>query len=300
MDNKKWYQIKEQAAGEKRLILTWYVYKILGRTGLDIITFFVSLSVFIFSKNIRLYSKKYLTAVSRYSDIKPTLINQFRHILSYASTLADKIEVFSGNYNADNIKFNSSQDKSELVQDIEAGNGIFFLCNHLGNIEVLRSFLINSNKNSSKELNVFMSKTQSQIFNSFIRKISKEEYLNIYTIEDIGIDTSIRLKDSLNRGGFVFIAGDRTSDNEKSSTFSTDFLGKKMTFPVGSFKLAQLMQVPIYFITAIKQNNKNYTIHIQKHVFSTLENIEKDYVNYLEKLVIQNPLEFYHFYDFLN
>ena len=81
MNNEEWYQIKEQAAGKKRLILTWYVYKILGRTGLDIITFFVSLSVFIFSKNIRHYSKKYLTVVSRYSDIKPTLINQFKHIL---------------------------------------------------------------------------------------------------------------------------------------------------------------------------------------------------------------------------
>ena len=170
----------------------------------------------------------------------------------------------------------------------------------MGNIEVLRSFLIGSNKDTVRELNVFLSKTQSKIFNSFIEKISKEEHINIYTVEDIGIDTPIRLKDSLNRGGFIFIAGDRTSDNEKSSTFSEDFLGKRMIFPVGSFKLAQLMEVPIYFITAIKQNDKNYTIHIQKHLFSTLENIEKDYVNYLEKMVIQNPLDFYHFYDFLN
>ena len=30
-NGKKWFEMKEQAAGKKRLLLLWYIYKFLGK-----------------------------------------------------------------------------------------------------------------------------------------------------------------------------------------------------------------------------------------------------------------------------
>ena len=46
----KWFQLSERGAGEKRLLLSYWAYKILGAGALRFIAFFVSLSVFFYSK----------------------------------------------------------------------------------------------------------------------------------------------------------------------------------------------------------------------------------------------------------
>ena len=46
----KWYQLKEQAAGEKRLILLWHIYKIFGKKALKINVFFVTLLAYLGAK----------------------------------------------------------------------------------------------------------------------------------------------------------------------------------------------------------------------------------------------------------
>ena len=42
-DGKKWFEMKEQAAGKKRLLLLWYIYKFLGKKTVKFIVFFVTL-----------------------------------------------------------------------------------------------------------------------------------------------------------------------------------------------------------------------------------------------------------------
>ena len=49
----KWYEVKERSAGEKRLILTYYIYKIFGRYPVVLIAFFVALITFLKIKKKR-------------------------------------------------------------------------------------------------------------------------------------------------------------------------------------------------------------------------------------------------------
>ena len=66
----EWFNIKEKSAGEKRLILSWYLYKILGTRILLIIAFFVSLVTVITNKDLRQYSQKYFEALYEYTNDK--------------------------------------------------------------------------------------------------------------------------------------------------------------------------------------------------------------------------------------
>ena len=49
----KWYEVKEQAAGRKRLMLLWYIYNIAGKAPVKFIVFFVTLFAFLGAPEIR-------------------------------------------------------------------------------------------------------------------------------------------------------------------------------------------------------------------------------------------------------
>ena len=130
-----------------------------------------------------------------------------------------------------------------------------------------------------------------------ISKIAKKLPINYFYIEEIGVNTSIKLKESLDNGSVAFIAGDRIGENLNAKTFEAELFGHKVDFPVGSFKIAQLMEVPVYFVIALKTKGDTYTIHLQKHNFTSLEDMEQSYVKFLERITLKTPLQFYHFYD---
>ena len=126
----KWFEVEEQSAGEKRLAFTWFLYKIFGEKILYIIAFFVAFFIFVFSPEIRGFSKKYFKKTEKYTNLKPNLINQFKHILSYAYAFADKIIVFAGDFDIKKIEFDSQTDKIQLFSDINKNKGTFLICNH--------------------------------------------------------------------------------------------------------------------------------------------------------------------------
>ena len=287
----KWHQVKEQAAGIKRLFLLYYIHKIFGRKTVKILIYFITLFAFFGAKNIRKCSEKYLSVVG----IKPSLINQYRHFLEYSLSLLDRMEVFSGRFDNSRISFADENAKQELDADYD--KGIFFICSHLGNIDVMRSLL---KDDPDKKINVFLAKNQCKIFNDFIRAISAKTTVTTYPVEDIGMDTSIEIKDKLTHGQIVVIAGDRTS--KTSNNFKTKLFNRTVEMPLGAFKFAQLMETPVYFVCLIKSPDETYKIHLKKFIpddnsEKTLAKMQKEYVEFLEEKTLSAPFQFFHFYD---
>ncbi|MBO8430038.1 hypothetical protein IAC76_01490 [Spirochaetes bacterium] len=290
----KWYQVKEQAAGIKRLFFLYYVHKAFGRNAVKFLVYFITLFAFFGAKQIRKCSAKYLEII----EIKPSLFNQYRHFLEYSMCLLDKMEIFSGRFDTSRISFADENDRKQLESDY--GKGIFFICSHLGNIEVMRALL---NENSGRKVNIFLAKDQCKIFNDFIKAISVKQTAETYAVEDIGMDTSISMKDKTANGEIIVIAGDRTS--KTSRNFKTKLFGREVEMPLGAFKFAQLMEVPVYFICVIKSPDETYKIHLKKfiptHNDSTLISaMQKEYVEFLEEKTLSAPFQFFHFYDMFN
>ena len=129
----KWYEVKEQAAGEKRLLLLWYIYKILGKNVVKFIVVFVVFFALFGAKKIKEASKKYLKIVG----IKSNYLNVYKHCLSYAYSLVDRMEIFSDNFSPEKIEFANENDRVQLFEDLVKGQGIFFICNHIGNVDVI-------------------------------------------------------------------------------------------------------------------------------------------------------------------
>ena len=310
----KWYQMKERAAGEKRLLFMWYVYKFLGKSPVKFLTFFVALCAFCAAKPVREYSKNNLSVIAKYCKknnlkqtkpdlinsfknvlnyaTKPDLINSFKNVLNYAYSLVDNMEIFAGDLDVKKIFFDKPEDEEIFYDDIRARKGIFFICSHTGNVNVLRMFFKNKDPMMRSDVNVFLSEGKKKMQNT----------VSLYPVEEISIETSIELKEKLETGEIAFMAGDRLSSGTSNLTFKHLFFDKEVEFPVGTFKLAQLMETPVYFICALKDKNDTYKIYLKRFETvgtkkETLLKMQKEYVEFVEQITTLDPLQFYHFYQ---
>ena len=295
----EWYKVKEKSAGKKRLLLTWYLYKILGINIAIIIAFLVSLATFITNKDLRKYSLKYFSVLYKYTNdnkYKPTLTNSFRHTFSYAKSLAYKMEAFAGRYKSSNLNFKDEELKQKLFNQINNKEGVLFICNHIGNIDILKSFLTDNNCAKPTNISVFLQKKHCTTFNNFINSISKNfNTLKIYPIEDINLSTISEIDDNLKSGGIAFIAGDRIAANNPDKSIEVALLNNKIRLPQGSFKLAQILNYNTYLISAV-QFGKEYDIYMDS-VDPQDKNLINKFVYFLEKMIKIAPYQFYHFYD---
>ena len=281
----QWFEVKEQSAGRKRLLLSLYLYKIFGKNVLYLIAFWVSFFTFIFSAKVRAYSKKYFEISYPYSNIKPCALNQFKHILSYANSLVDKFLVFSGNFDINNIIFENEQDKNQLINDIENKKGVFLICNHIGNIEVFQSYSLKYIKNRDFYINIFMSKAQSRVFNGFLETVKTDFPSKIFFVEEMGINTGVELKENLNKGDIVFIAGDRLAQKNDKKIIKTNMYDREISLPKGAFKLAKLMEVPTYFISAVKTKDK-YKICLEQQTDLSEKALAQNFAKFMERVMV--------------
>ncbi len=282
----KWYEVKERSAGEKRLILTYYIYKFFGRIPVVIIAFFVALATFLSAKDLRNCSKKYLAKV----NIKPDNFNIFKHFFSYALSLVDKIEIFAGNFDKKNIII--SENSKRFFDFSKENKGAVCIFSHVGNIDISRVLM-----NNNQKITIILSLEQAKIFRNFLKKFSSSKNINFLPVEEIGIETVIELKDNADDGQMVFIAGDRASKGSKN--FDVDVLSAKAEFPVGTYKLAEILELPVFFVSCVKVNKK-YIFDATEYISNNKspKDMAAEFADYISKLSNQTPFQFFHFYDF--
>lgn len=294
----QWFCVKEKSVGKKRLIISLFLYRFFGKNILYTISFFVAFFTFLFAVDIRKSSKKYLNVIQKYTNIKPTFLNQFKHINSYATALVDKMLVFLGDFDIERIVFDDKKLEENLFTDLKNKKGGVFIFSHIGNMEILEGLLINKKISDSFKINIFMSNKQSKIFNEFLENVKLKFPVEIFYIEEIGFDTGIKLEEKLKNGEIVFIAGDRLASMNSKSIESSLF-SHKIYLPKGVFRLIKLIDSPIYFISNLKIDN-TYKVYLEKQTKIDEKILVQNYVNFLEQLIKINPFQFFHFYDFFN
>ena len=294
---KKWYQIKEYSAGTKRLIFTWHVYKLLGRKPVEWIARIIGFVTFLAHPSIRRYSRIYFETLYKYTGdkaLRPSILNSLKHILTFALSLVDKMEAY-----ANTKDFQLTIDDYDLRTDLAHG-GVFFIITHTGNIELMRNLIL---KKDYKKSNVFMQKSHCETFNNFINSLSQTSDITVYPVEEIGVETALDIKSKLSEGEVVLMAGDRLSAQNTNKCYDAKLLGRKVKLPLGTLKFALMMDAPIYLLACLKNDDGSFRIISEK--FSkdesrsdNLNNLQKQFVNYLEKITLSAPYQFYNFYDF--
>ncbi len=314
-----WSKEKEVVKSNRPVRFLFFLVRILPVWLLVLFTVPVSFFYYICSPRARKVSRIYqdkLISFAKSSGCQSPIPKQsaFTQIFSFALCIVEKVESWCGNIDYSDVGF-ADDDGKELKQRLSSGKGAFLLFSHLGNMEYLRSLATANEIGVTRKIPVciMMDNHVTNIFNQTVMEKNPDAVMNVIDSSDVGIQTIEKMQNIVEQGGIVVVAADRTSAMSQSRNIETSFLGENALFPYGSFLLASLLEVPVYFTFALRNRtfmmNPKYTMHIVKSSvsFSNLKKSErkvkiqelcKEFAAHLETLCINNPFQWYNFYDF--
>ena len=317
--NEEHWSKQKETGGTGAVKFLFILFKIFPMLFLRLIAFPVGFFYYIFSKRARKESRRFFDNIAPYID-EPKLLKKckrhfapLRHIISFALSLLEKIQTWSGKYNLENIYF-QDDDIKELINELDSGKGVLLIISHLGNAEALRGMLNHGKTGVSRKVpfTAIMNVKISANFNKMLKEINPESGMDIIGADEVGPDTAVILEERITSGGMVLVAGDRTSAADGSSNMVLPFLGKPAHFSSGMFYIASIMNASVYFVFGLRRNELSLKSHYDMHVHKSgilyaetrKERKEKcielasSFVSLLEIYCKKQPFQWYNFYNF--
>jgi predicted LPLAT superfamily acyltransferase len=270
------------------------------------ITFFY----FIKAKNERNASLNYLRRAA-----KPGLFQCYKHFLSFSLTLMEKMQAWGSKRELSQIEMQNDS-LTELAEQLTRSKGALLMCSHLGNMDMLWSLSSFGKTHARRDFETFpIADVGNQtLFNSFLKKLHPEIYEKVIDANSIEPGTIEFLSQKLSEGNVCVIAADRVSAKTRDRTIRVNFLGEDVNFPLGSFALACMLAVPVYFVFAIRAKDfdmgSKYAMHVYKAKteFSgsyrerkqNIQALANEFVFHLQKHCLEHPLQWHNFYDFFS
>jgi len=267
----------------------------LGRSAGRCILYFIAAYFFAFAPKARTSALAYLRRVL---GRKPTAADRFRHVLTFATTIHDRVYLVNDRFDL----FDVTMEGERLVQDaLEKGNGAFLLGSHVGSFEIIRAL---GRHYARLQVVIAMYEQHARKLNTMLAAINPGA---VPLVIGLGrIDAMLRIRESLDQGAFVGVLGDRTLGDEPAE--SVTFLGARARFPVGALRAAALLRRPVIFMIGLYRGGNRYHVAFEHLAdFSTVEPSQRDaavqaavvrYAGLLEKYCRSDPFNWFNFYDF--
>ena len=301
-----WSTMKEAGAlkGLRFLIL---IYNIFGRFVFNIILVPVMAYFYIRRNSARQSSKDFLRRVkAAYPQSLPDQsISRlsFRHFLTFGHSLLDKYIAWS--QTPTDIAMEPDDEKM-LFSLVSSGKGCLVIGSHFGNLEYSRGISV---RHPELVINVLLYDQHAENFSSLMEDAKTESRMNLIQVTDMDIALALTLKEKVDRGEWVVIAGDRVPVGEGSRVCSASFFGGKADFPVGPYVLANLLHCPVYLMHCFLADDgyhvgleffeDNFQID-RKNRQQAYDKVAQKFAHALERQVVRYPLQWFNFYDFWN
>jgi predicted LPLAT superfamily acyltransferase len=231
----------------------------------------------------------------------PTWRDGFRHYLSFARRALDTIAAWVGKLGADAVV---EGDVAALRTATADTRGAVFIVSHYGNVDVSRAQL---DAETRRRVVVLLHTRHAENYNRVLRQLNPQAALNTLEVTEIGPDTAIALQQRVDKGDWLFIAGDRTPIGSGRRTSRAEFLGAPADFSQGPYLLATLLDCPVYLFFCSERDGR-YRLDVECFADRivlprgrrdvALADYAQTYATRLEKHVLSDPYQWYNFYDF--
>ena len=312
-----WSQHAEQAAGYWQLKFLLVLFKVFPVVILRVIAFPVGFFYFLFSKSVRIESRRFLQKIAplvedpRIAKKCRSRFGPLRHIISFSLAMVEKLQTWSGRFPLKNIHY-QDDDIKELIRELEDGKGVVLVFSHLGNAELLRGLLSFGRTMVSRKIpfTAIIDMKVSAHFTRILKELNPQSDMDIIGAENISPHTMILLEEKISDGGMLVFTGDRNSVNGKNKMIP--FLGKDAPFPSGIFYMAALLNAPVYFIFSLRRKDLSvkpeYDMRVhksplsfdcsRKERFKRSSLLADSFAALLEGYCKERPFQWYNFFDF--
>jgi predicted LPLAT superfamily acyltransferase len=224
-----------------------------------------------------------------------------RHFLCFADRMLDCFVAWTGRMPPDAVQ---GEDQAALDAFAADPRGAVVIVSHLGNTDVSRAQLDPATR---RRLVVLMHTAHAANYNRMLRETAPEAAVNVLQVTDIGPDTAIRLREHVERGDWVVIAGDRTPVRGEGRVVRAPFLGRPAPFSQGPYVLAALLECPVWLLFCRKVGDR-YRLTIERFADpivlprgarqQALADCAARYADRLATHTLADPFQWYNFYDF--
>jgi predicted LPLAT superfamily acyltransferase len=299
-----WASIGEAGALSGMRIMVW-VYRLLGRTVFNVILIPVMLYFLVRRPLARRASQDFLQRVWQHSPgslpHKPNLWMTFKHFFRFGQSLLDKYVAWVEP--PSDIAMNEKE-QDLLFSAVGSGRGCLVVGSHFGNLEYSRGI---AHRHPDLVINILIYDQHAANFAALLAKSAPESRLNLIQVTDLDLDRALQLKEKVDAGEWLLIAGDRVPLGDGDNVCAADFFGEPAYFPIGPYVLASLLRCPVYLMHCFNVSGE-YKLGFELFAEEvrpsrtnqrrTYNDEVQKYASALEVQVRKAPLQWFNFFDF--
>jgi predicted LPLAT superfamily acyltransferase len=285
------------------LRLSAALYRLLGLRGCMTALSPVILYFYLTGREQRLASRDFLRRAFAAQGVarEPDWRDGWRHFRSFAQKA---LETFAAWLDGPARGRAELSDRAEIDAVAGSGRGIVMVVSHLGNAELSRAVLQPALR---ARIVVLVHTRHAESYNRVLQRFNPEAALNMLQVDEVGPDTILALKDLVDRGFWVAIAGDRTPIRDGQRVSRAPFLGAAAPFPQGPYILAHLLGCPVYLLFCLREA-QTHRVFFEKLCdrvalprggrAAALDGLAALYAARLEAYCLHDPFQWYNFFDF--
>jgi predicted LPLAT superfamily acyltransferase len=266
-----------------------------GRAPSRIILYGIASYFFLFGPSARRHSRRYLRlALGR----SPTARDRFLQILSFATTIHDRVYLINGQFG----KFEISVEGEDMVlEHASKGRGALLLGAHMGSFEVMHSL---SRRQQGLRVAMAMYEDNARKISGILAAINPKWIPDIVSLGQI--DAMLNIAERLDQGAYVGVLADRTLGEEPAQ--AVQFLGRQAHVPTGPMRAAAILRCPVFFMVGLYRGGNRYHVAFARVAdFSATSVGSRElavraaiqrYVAVLESYCRSDPYNWFNFFDF--
>lgn len=258
---------------------------------------------YVTGRSARLASRRFLARAFAALDGKrePGFLDGLRHFQSFARRAVETLAGWTGDYPEARIRLA----RPEIGKPIEDDpRGAILIVSHLGNADLAR---IRVRHAIRRPMSILVHTRHAANWTRLLRCLAPDALVDLIEVSEIGPDTAILLKERIDAGHWVAIAGDRTPIRGGDDWISVPFLGAPAPFPTGPYLLAHLLGCPCHFLVCLRRGRDHlvwlepFAERLELPRGARREALAAHTARYaarLEKFVRIDPFQWFNFHDF--
>ena len=275
-------------------LVTWIALH-LGRRVTRCILVPVVAYFFISSPRARRASARFLSRIPNQSHGVKAV---FQHLYVFATVTLDRVYFLNGRLDLFNIEI--KDENNVALGTAASGAGLFLMGAHFGSFESVRSI---ARDYPSLKMVLLMYEENARNIKQLLHAINPNVEQDIISLGQAR--AMLQVKEKINEGALIGVLADRSL--EAVGNTRVNFLGFEANFPTGPFRLAAMLQHPVYFMTGVFEGGNRYSVHLEPIVDFSISAENKDtavnqavlrYVELLEKHCKNAPYNWFNYFDF--
>jgi predicted LPLAT superfamily acyltransferase len=293
-ENSNWKTQSERGNLFVLRLITWIALH-LGRRITRFILVPVVAYFLLTSPRARRASAKFLSRIPNQSSGLKAI---FQHLYVFATVTLDRVYFLNGRLDLFDIEI--KDDNNMALGTAASGVGLFLMGAHFGGFESVRSI---ARDHPSLKMILLMYEENARNIKQSLHAINPNAQQDIISLGQPR--AMLQVKEQINEGALIGVLADRSLGD--TGSMRVNFLGSEAGFPTGPFRLAAMLQHPVYFMTGIFEGGNRYSVHLELIAdFSIpVENKETAvnqsilrYVEILERHCKNAPYNWFNYFDF--